>query len=183
MIRTLLALVLLLSRFSIVLPQETSTILAMKTGLLLRMHVLAQDDTPEMQHVKLCVRDAVQEAYAAEAGQPFSMLARATELLPQLTQAAQSAARSEGFTGDVSLSIVRQQFDSRELDGLQIPAGSYPALMIHLGDAQGHNWWGLIDPQLALDCASFADSAEWDWSLAGFWRALLTFGRGVIGHE
>lgn len=182
MIRTLLALMLLLPRLSAVIPQQATTVFAMKTGILLRMHVIAQDDTPEMQRVKLCVRDAVRDAYAAEADQPASMLARATELLPNLTQAAQDAAQAEGFAGDVSLSISRQRFDDRELDGLMIPAGSYPALMIRLGDAQGHNWWGLIDPQLALDCASWTRDIQWDWSLEGLWRALLTFSQEVIGH-
>lgn len=181
MIRTLIALMLLLPRLSISLPQQAITVAGMKTGVLLRMHVIAQDDTPEMQRIKLCVRDAVQDAYAAEAVRPAFMLTQATHLLPQLTQAAQCAARTEGFTGMVTVSIQQESFDERELDGLLIPAGSYPALMIRLGNAEGRNWWGLIDPDLALNCASWKDSLFWDWSLAGLWQALL-MSLGVAGH-
>ena len=39
------------------------TTLAMKTGVLLRMHVVAQDDTPAMQALKAPVRDAVRQVY------------------------------------------------------------------------------------------------------------------------
>lgn len=177
MIRSIVALWLLLSTAATSLPPETRTVFAMKTGILLRMHVVAQDDTPEMQQLKLCVRDAVQQAYAQ--GEPTGpMLLSATAMLPSLRQAAQEAALQEGFTGTVTVTIQRAGFDQRSLDGLTIPAGEYPALMIRLGQAQGHNWWGLIDPELALQCASEGDGAAWDWSLAAFWRCLLAFLQG-----
>lgn len=182
MIRTLMALMLLLPHLTISLSQEAVTVAGMKTGILLRMHVVAQDDTSEMQRVKLCVRDAVQDVYAAEADGQVPMLIQASRLLPQLTLAAQHAAQVEGFAGGVTLTIQQETFDERELDGLVIPAGSYPALIVRLGDAKGHNWWGLIDPELALDCASRGSGDTWDWSLEGLWQALLNLGREVMGH-
>lgn len=182
MIRTLMALMLLLPQLTISLPQQAVTVAGMKTGILLRMHVVAQDDTPEMQRVKLCVRDAVQDAYAAEAGGQAPTLFQASRLLPQLALAAQHAAKAEGFTGGVTLTIQQETFDERELDGLVIPAGSYPALIIRLGEAKGHNWWGVIDPELALNCASWGNGDAWDWSLEGLWQALLNLGREVMGH-
>lgn len=183
MMHTLLSLWLLLQTLFTALPQESRTVFAMKTGVLLRMHVVAQDDTAEMQQVKLCVRDAVQAAYAAEADQGGTMLQRTQALLPQLTQIAQATARAEGFHGQVTVAIETLPFDQRDLDGLTIPAGTYPALMIRLGDAQGQNWWGLIDPELALQCAAFDDALPWDWSLHGFLRALLGDLREVAAHE
>lgn len=182
MIRSLFALWMLLSSLGTALPQETRTVFAMKTGVLLRMHVVAQDDTEEMQRVKLCVRDAVQQAYAAAEGHG-TMLGRTAALLPQLTQAAQEAARAEGFTDSVTVTVEKHVFDQRTLDGLTIPAGEYPALMIRLGEAQGHNWWGLIDPELAVQCAGFGGSGEWDWSFAGLIKALLGWDWEVAAHE
>ena len=55
--------------------------------------------------------------------------------------------------------------------------------MIRLGDAQGRNWWGLIDPELALQCAEFDEALLWDWSLHGFLRALLGDLWEVMAHE
>ena len=180
MIRSLLALWTILATLGTSLPKEARTVFAMKTGILLRMHVVAQDDTDAMQHVKLCVRDAVQEAYAG-ADASGTMLECTQQLLPQLTQAARDAARQEGFTGSVTVEVETLHFDQRELDGLTIPAGEYPALMIRLGEAKGRNWWGLIDPQLAAACATFGDMSVWDWSFRGFLNALL--GWEVFPHE
>lgn len=180
MIRSLLALWTILATLGTSLPPETRTVFAMKTGILLRMHVVAQDDTYEMQRVKLCVRDAVQQAYAAADGSG-TMLERTQHLLPQLTQAAREAARQEGFAGSVTVAVETLRFDQRDLDGLTIPEGEYPALMIRLGEARGRNWWGLIDPELAAASASFGDISVWDWSFQGFLNALL--GWEVFPHE
>lgn len=182
MIRTLVSLCLILSTAATALPQETRTAFAMKTGILLRMHVVAQDDTQEMQRVKLCVRDAVQAAYAAD-DTSGPMLSKAAAMLPTLRRAAREAAAAEGFTGPVAVTIERASFDKRSLDGLTIPAGEYPALMIRLGQARGHNWWGLIDPELAVRCAALPETDLWDWSFMGFLRALFNIRGEVFCHE
>lgn len=172
MIRTLVSLCLMLSTAASSLPAESRTVFAMKTGILLRMHVVAQDDTPEMQRIKLCVRDAVQAAYVANTASD-TMLRKAAAMLPELCHVARETAADEGFAGPVSVSIEQVCFDERSLDGLTIPAGEYPALMIRLGQAQGHNWWGLIDPELAVQCASLPDADTWDWSFMAFLKALF----------
>ena len=158
------------------MPSRTA--LAMKTGVLLRMHVIAQDNTPAMQALKAPVRDAVRQVYADHAPpeDTLPMLPRAATLLPELSSAAQAAAREAGYTGEVSVTLEWARFDQRTLDGLTIPAGWYPALMIRLGDARGQNWWGLLDPELALSAAAM-DNGEglplWDWTLEGFLAALF----------
>ena len=144
----------------------------MQSGYLLRCHVVAQDDTAEMQRVKLCVRDAVLDAYAAH-GTPGAMLPQARALLPVLTRAAEDAAEAEGFSGKVRVCLERRAFEERMLEGVTVPAGNYPALMVYLGNAQGHNWWGLLDPDMACRCAGGEGiSSPWDWSWQGFLDAL-----------
>lgn len=177
MLKALLCLLLAVQTLAAAVPDDSARVtLAMKSGMLLRMHVIAQDDTAEMQRIKLCVRDAVRQAYADAPAADAPMLLRAQVLLPSLTSAAQAAAADEGFTGAVSVSLEQCEFDARTLDGLTIPAGCYPALMIRLGDAQGHNWWGLIDPELSLASAVVPgeDGAlVWDWSFSALMRALF----------
>ena len=181
MLKTLLCLLLTLQTLTVPLKTpEGRVTFAMKTGILLRVHVVAQDDTGEMQRVKLVVRDAVRQAYDERYPSPcLSMLAAAEAMLPDLTEAAVAAARNEGFDGPVDVAIETRTFDARELDGFLLPEGEYPALMIRLGDAQGHNWWGLIDPDLSLRTAMVPDfgssdgPAVWDWSLKAFLSALL----------
>lgn len=180
MLRVLLCLLLALQSASSSLPTPESRVtFAMRTGILLRMHVVAQDDTEEMQRIKLVVRDAVRESYDERYASPcLSMLAAAETMLPELTAAAVDAARKEGFDQAVTVTIETLAFDERELDGYILPAGEYPALMIRLGGAQGHNWWGLIDPELSLRAAALpgwqeSSAIEWDWSLRAFFSALL----------
>lgn len=152
------------------------------TGQYLRLHVVAQDDSPQMQAVKAPVRTAVQAEYAAHALRSGSMLLDAALLMPSLTKAAQQAAAQVGFGGAVTVSLEAVRFDTRTLDGCTIPAGVYPALMVRLGTAQGHNWWGLLDPELSLDAAAIArdgDTLRWDWSLTGLLEALAHWFGGV----
>lgn len=159
---------------------EVRATAAMHMGITLRMHVIAQDDTEEMQQVKLAVRDGVRAAYTAvSGGKQQPMLPVAHEYLDVLAAAALSSARGAGFTGTVDVSLGMHRFDERTLDGMTIPAGLYPALVISLGDAQGRNWWGLIDPQFAAACAACpsspsSDDVVWDWSLEALLDALLS---------
>lgn len=149
-----------------------------RSGALLRFHVIAQDDTPEMQRIKLCVRDAVQACYAECSGNAPSMYDRTQGILPSLTDAAQCAAVQAGFSGTVQVTLAVSHFDERTIGAYTLPAGDYPALVIRLGDAQGQNWWGLIDPALsqwfaAIPEARTNEGLQWDWSWRGFWAALL----------
>lgn len=186
MLRSLLCLMLALQSLTAALSMpQNRVVLAMKTGMVLRMHVVAQDDTEEMQRIKLVVRDAVRQAYDDNCPEADgSMLAATRRMLPELEAAAMSAALGEGYTDTVTVAIETLTFDERELDGYVFPAGEYPALMIRLGAAQGHNWWGLIDPELSLRVAMVPGTAQgggvqWDWSLGGFWSALLGRPMGV----
>lgn len=149
----------------------------LRSGEYLRMHVVAQDDTAEMQRIKLSVRDAVQDCYLHARDDSLSdMQAQAEDILPLLTEAALSRARAEGFTGEVTVTLGRQTFGERKWNGIAVPAGEYPALMILLGDAGGQNWWGLLDPETSLAFAR-AEPSEgsclWDWSLQALLAAIF----------
>ncbi len=166
-------------------PQLTMTAL-FKTGEMLRFHVVAQDDTEEMQRVKMCVRDAVQRCYHENrARAEGTMQEKTAALLPELTRAAIDCARAEGFEGSVRVELGDFRFDERPLASISLPEGEYPALMVFLGEAQGHNWWGLMDPQAALMLASVPggsqDGLTWDWSLEALIAAL--FGLYPAGEE
>lgn len=159
--------------------------IGMQTGITLRMHVIGRNDSQAMQRTKLAVRDGIQAAYnnASSAGR-LPMLLQAHELLPELTLAAEQSARSAGYSGDVLLSLAIAPFSERRADGLTIPAGLYPALIVRIGEAEGRNWWGLIDPQLALSCAAIQEPTDrpdivWDWSLGAFLEALQAIWHAV----
>ncbi len=161
------------------LTPEAQLELLFRSGIMLRLHVVAQDDTAEMQRIKLCVRDAVRTCYAANCpDENATMLQNTRAILPLLHQAALESARAEGFEGAVETELETFYFDALPLAESTVPAGEYPALIIRLGEARGHNWWGLIDPEASLRMAGIPDdiapdeSIAWDWSWRGFWQAL-----------
>lgn len=172
----------LLTALALVPGADASPADALRSGQLLRMHVIAQDDTAAMQALKLPIRDAVRSTYAALAPSDAPMLPTAASLLPQLTRSARDAARRSGFSGDVTVTLGPERFNARTLDGIEVPAGVYPALVVRLGRAQGHNWWGLLDPDTALHAAAIGPDDEpvmADWSLQGVWLALRRWFGGL----
>ena len=51
------------------------------------------------------------------------------------------------------------EFPDRTYGGQKVPAGTYTALRIELGDAAGRNWWCVMYPPL---CFSGEDVAQTD---------------------
>lgn len=125
-----------------------------------RLHVLANSDSPEDQALKLQVRDAV--------------LARAAELLEQAEDRraaegllrgsllefetlAEQTLRDAGSEYSVRAELEMAEFPTKEYDGFRLPAGEYPALRILIGEGAGQNWWCVVFPPL---CTAASGSVE-----------------------
>lgn len=179
MLKALVCAAMLLQTFSSGMTDLSfRTTLSFKTGILLRLHVVAQDDSAEMQSLKLTVRDGIRTAYAKQPRDPAdTMLVHTGKILPILADAARDTAEAEGYDRPVSILLGWFDFDEYRTGALVIPAGRYPALVVRLGEAQGHNWWGLIDPAASLEAAALDDADPsvplWDWSWEGFLAALI----------
>ena len=120
-----------------------------------RLHVIANSDSPEDQARKLLVRDAVRAAAAPIAAQAASP-EEAFALLGQHKGEILRAARAVDPGARVQLSK-RQRFPLRVYGDTILPAGDYRALRVILGAGAGRNWWCVIYPDL---CAADEDSAK-----------------------
>lgn len=123
----------------------------------IRLHVLANSDTIEDQLLKLDVRDAILTALPAAVTQTETpqQAARALQnALPALQAAANKTllAAHSGQTAAVRL----EQFDfaAKDYGTFALPAGSYTALRVELGKAQGHNWFCVLYPALCVSGAT-----------------------------
>lgn len=123
----------------------------------IRLHVLANSDTIEDQLLKLDVRDAILAALPATVTQAETpqQAARALQnALPALQAAANKTllAAHSGQTAAVRL----EQFDfaAKDYGTFALPAGSYTALRVELGKAQGHNWFCVLYPALCVSGAT-----------------------------
>ena len=129
-----------------------------------RFHVLAQSDSEEDQNVKLKVRDAVL-AYmktdlgdAASAGETKSW-ARAH--LTDIEETADRVLEEAGCDYRSKAEVTTCYFPEKRYGDVIFPEGEYEALRICLGQAQGHNWWCVLYPNLCfIDTACAVVSEE-----------------------
>jgi stage II sporulation protein R len=120
---------------------------------LIRLHILANSDSPEDQRVKLQVRDAVNSymapllGEAATAGVARKIVAERRE---DILAVARSVVRQSGADYPVALETGWFDFPLRSYGTLVLPAGKYEAVRILLGEGRGANWWCVLFPPLCF---------------------------------
>lgn len=85
--------------------EEQRLLEAYHSGELLRLHILADNDAPEAQQLKLAVRDAILSRFAAELNEATTAdeaFARLCSLLPQMEAVAADTVQRAGFDLPVS---------------------------------------------------------------------------------
>ena len=120
---------------------------------LIRLQVLAVDDSAEEQALKLRVRDAVLEDLTArlegvESREEASRVLRAS--LGEIERSAAGAAEGR----PVTVTLGREHYPTRRYDGFALPAGDYESLRVILGEGEGRNWWCVVFPPLCLAAES-----------------------------
>lgn len=120
---------------------------------LVRLHVLGASDRAEDQALKLRARDAVVSFLASRWGgvrdtrEALAVLeANRGELARLLEHLVASSGRDYGVTVEVGYF----PFPERRYGDLTLPAGTYPALRVILGEGAGSNWWCVLFPPLCF---------------------------------
>ncbi len=119
----------------------------------LRLHVLANSDSPEDQALKLKVRDRVlaeTELLLADCDTRQAAESCVIDHIDQLSAAAVSCVAEEGYAYPVAVRMENIYFPTRSYEGGSLPAGVYKALRVEIGEAQGQNWWCVLFPQLCF---------------------------------
>lgn len=134
------------------------------TDNLVRLHVVADSDSPEDQSVKLQVRDAiVRELESVMKEFPDAETAKAylQEKLPELEKIANEVLDSAGFTCGAVVTLAREAFPTRAYDTFTLPAGIYESLRVTIGSGEGKNWWCVVFPALCAQATTdeLADTA------------------------
>ena len=141
----------------------------------IRLHVIANSDSPEDQALKLRVRDRVL-ARAQEILEQSADMEQAeqalTAALPELTREARETLAAEGCAQPVQARLEPAEFPTKDYDGFSLPAGKYLALRVIIGQGAGQNWWCVVFPPLCtaaacqwLDAGRAAGLEEDDLSL------------------
>ena len=142
---------------------------------LVRLHVVANSDSPSDQAIKLRVRDAVlaaAEPVLGSADDPDQALAAE---LPALECAAAEMLRALGREESVSVTLQNERFPTRDYETFSLPAGVYRTLRVTIGAGEGHNWWCVVFPPL---CVSATEQNRALDAMSEPERALITEANG-----
>ena len=139
----------------------------------LRLHVIANSDSPEDQELKLKARDAVlgevsRLLFDARTFDSALEVLSTPESLGQITEAARLALAKEGCTLPVRVSVSRESYPTKSYQSLSFPSGTYTSLRVRIGESAGENWWCVLFPRLCLDAASEKAENEESFIEAGF---------------
>lgn len=133
---------------------------------LVRLHVIADDDSAEAQGFKLEIRDAVlccaQELLSACADADEAWL-ELNAHLSDFLDAAVARAEALGRDDRISVQAGTFSFPDRTYGDVVIPAGDYRALRVIIGDGEGQNWWCVLYPNLCLPSDGGYSSVLLDW--------------------
>ncbi len=124
---------------------------------LLRLHVVANSDTPHDQQVKLLVRDQVLDFCAPLLEGAENRDAVRARLLPQmqaLANHAQQALWDAGERRTVSVKLAEEYYPTRDYTSFSLPAGEYLGLRVTIGEGAGRNWWCVVFPPLCREAAA-----------------------------
>ena len=126
-------------------------------GDTLRLHIPANSDTEADQKIKLEIRDKILGKYSADLSR-FSSANEAAEELSKFTEEVESDVclwlSEGGFDYGCTVTVCEEWFDTREYDGITLPAGEYRALKVTLGEGCGQNWWCVMYPPMCLGVAT-----------------------------
>ncbi len=117
----------------------------------LRLHIVANSDCAEDQSQKLRLRDHILGEIQGMTRNCTNLQEAEKLLSSQLSQVQKSARAflvNDGSSYDVSVTLCRESFTTREYDTFSLPAGEYHSLRIIIGDGHGKNWWCVVFPTL-----------------------------------
>lgn len=129
-----------------------------------RLHVIANSDSVEDQALKLRVRDIILES----AGDCLTGITSRQEAESILSEQLQNLADTgavtvaeAGYDYPVTVSLTDHWFPTKQYDDFSLPAGTYRALRVVIGEGKGQNWWCVVFPPLCLGtvCESVEDTA------------------------
>ena len=118
-----------------------------------RLHVVANSDSEEDQNLKYIVRDELinyMNTIAENANSKEEVIKIANSHLNDFYAIANETIQEQGFHYSVKISIGNFDFPTKTYGDISLPAGSYDALKVEIGDAKGKNWWCVMFPPLCF---------------------------------
>lgn len=126
---------------------------------MIRLHVIANSDSPEDQRLKLQVRNEIIEFMD---GQQSLSASRKyiDEHLSDIETLSEDVIKIHGFAYGAKVERKVTFIPAKSYEDLTLPAGNYETLNVTLGRGKGQNWWCVIYPRLCLIGKTGKDNPE-----------------------
>ena len=118
-----------------------------------RLHVIANSDSKEDQELKLKVRDELlsyMNIISKDSTSKQEAMQIANEHKEEFTQIAEKVIKENGYNYKVNVQIGKADFPTKYYGDITLPAGTYDALKVQIGEAKGQNWWCVMFPPLCF---------------------------------
>ena len=118
-----------------------------------RLHVLANSDSEEDQALKLKVRDSLlnyMNNICSNCSTKSEAITLVNEHKKEFQQIAENTISENGYDYPVKINIGNFYFPTKNYGDISLPAGSYDALRVEIGKANGKNWWCVMFPSLCF---------------------------------
>lgn len=118
-----------------------------------RLHVIANSDSEEDQKLKLKVRDELlsyMNIISKDSTNKQEAMKIANEHKKEFTQIAEKVIKENGYDYTVNIQVGKADFPTKYYGDITLPAGTYDALKVQIGDAKGQNWWCVMFPPLCF---------------------------------
>ena len=118
-----------------------------------RLHVIANSDSKEDQELKLKVRDELlsyMNIISKDSTSKQEAMQIANKHKEEFTQIAEKVIKENGYNYTVNVQIGKADFPTKYYGDITLPAGTYDALKVQIGEAKGQNWWCVMFPPLCF---------------------------------
>ena len=118
-----------------------------------RLHVIANSDSKEDQELKLKLRDELlsyMNIISKDSTSKQEAMQIANEHKEEFTQIAEKVIKENGYNYTVNVQVGKADFPTKYYGDITLPAGTYDALKVQIGEAKGQNWWCVMFPPLCF---------------------------------
>lgn len=118
-----------------------------------RLHVLANSNSSEDQNLKYKVRDKLisyMNTICSATTSKKEAISIAQNHLNDFQKIAEQTISENGYNYPIKVEIGNFDFPTKTYGDISLPAGSYDALRVEIGKAQGQNWWCVMFPPLCF---------------------------------
>ena len=117
------------------------------------LHIIANSDSKEDQHLKYKVRDNLiqyMNNLCKNIDNKQQAIQIAQEHQADFYKIAEDTIFENGFDYPVTVEIGNYSFPTKSYGDVSLPSGMYDALRVKIGQAAGQNWWCVMFPPLCF---------------------------------